>query len=83
MNSSMKKILFRNIWIGILFTTSAIAVAVADSRPNIVFLMSDDQNLYSMGCYGTPDVQTPNLDRLANEGVVFDHHYDTTASMAI
>jgi arylsulfatase A-like enzyme len=75
----MKKILFRNIWIGILFTTSGIAVGVADSRPNIVFLMSDDQNLYSMGSYGTPDVQTPNLDRLANEGIVFDHHYDTTA----
>jgi arylsulfatase A-like enzyme len=51
----------------------------AESRPNIVFLMSDDQNLYSMGCYGTPDVQTPNLDQLASEGMVFDHHYDTTA----
>ena len=50
-----------------------------DNRPNIVFLLTDDQNLYSMGCYGTPDVKTPNLDQLASDGIVFDHHYDTTA----
>jgi arylsulfatase A-like enzyme len=49
------------------------------TRPNIVFLMADDQCTYSMGCYGTPNVQTPNLDRLAQEGIVFDNHYDTTA----
>jgi arylsulfatase A-like enzyme len=50
-----------------------------DSRPNIVFLLADDQCTYSMGCYGTPNVQTPHLDRLARDGVVFDKHYDTTA----
>lgn len=32
-----------------------------------------------MGCYGTPGVQTPNLDELAREGIAFDCHYDTTA----
>ena len=32
-----------------------------------------------MGCYGTPGAKTPNLDQLANEGMVFDRHYDTTA----
>lgn len=50
-----------------------------DDRPNIVFLMSDDQNTYSMGCYGAPEAKTPNLDQLAKEGIVFDNHYDTTA----
>lgn len=54
--------------------------ASADNkRPNIVYLMSDDQALYSLGCYGTPDVQTPNIDALARDGMVFDNHYDTTA----
>lgn len=48
-------------------------------RPNIVFLMSDDQCTYSLGCYGNPDVETPHLDQLAAEGMVFDNHYDTTA----
>lgn len=48
-------------------------------RPNIVFLMADDQCTYSMGCYGTPGVKTPNLDQLAADGMIFDRHYDTTA----
>lgn len=47
--------------------------------PNIVFLMADDQTFYSLGCYGNPDVRTPNLDGLARDGMVFDNHYDTTA----
>ncbi|MFK7818445.1 MAG: sulfatase [Planctomycetaceae bacterium] len=53
--------------------------ARADDRPNIVFLMADDQCTYSMGCYGTPGVKTPNLDQLAADGMIFDRHYDTTA----
>lgn len=51
----------------------------ADERPNIIFLMADDQATYSMGCYGAPEARTPNLDQLASEGIVFDSHYDTTA----
>ena len=51
----------------------------ADQRPNIIFLMADDQATYSMGCYGAPEARTPNLDQLASEGIVFDNHYDTTA----
>ena len=51
----------------------------AAERPNIVFLMADDQCTYSMGCYQTPDVKTPNLDQLAADGIVFDNHYATTA----
>ena len=51
----------------------------AKERPNIIFLMSDDQSTYSMGCYDTPAANTPNLDQLAREGIVFDAHYDTTA----
>lgn len=51
----------------------------AQTRPNIVFLLADDQCTYSMGCYGTPGVKTPNLDALARDGMTFDNHYDTTA----
>lgn len=50
-----------------------------DERPNIVFLLSDDQSTWSMGCYDTPGANTPNLDQLAQDGIVFDRHYDTTA----
>ena len=47
--------------------------------PNIVFLLTDDQATMTMGCYGNPSVKTPNLDKLAHQGVVFDRHYVTTA----
>ncbi len=50
-----------------------------DSRPNIIFLMADDQCSYSLGCYGNPDVKTPNIDQLAADGIIFDNHYVTTA----
>ena len=55
------------------------AFALADERPNIVFLMTDDQSTYSLGCYGNADVKTPNIDQLAAAGVVFDRHYANTA----
>lgn len=52
---------------------------VPGKRPNLIFLMADDQCTNSLGCYGTPGARTPNLDRLAAEGMTFDRHYDTTA----
>jgi arylsulfatase A-like enzyme len=51
----------------------------ADERPNLVFLLTDDQTTYSLGCYGNPDVKTPNIDQLSADGVTFDNHYVTTA----
>ena len=48
-------------------------------RPNIIFLLADDQCTYSVGCYGNKDVKTPQMDRLGNEGVIFDNHYDTSS----
>ncbi len=55
------------------------AHGASSDHPNIVFLMTDDQCTYSMGCYGTPKAQTPHLDRLAREGVTFDNYYATTS----
>ncbi len=50
-----------------------------DERPNIILLLSDDQTTWSMGCYGVPDVETPQMDRLAQDGLIFDRHYVSTA----
>jgi arylsulfatase A-like enzyme len=61
----------------IQFATRIVRAEV--KRPNIIFLMADDQCVYSMGCYGVPGAKTPNLDQLAREGMIFDNHYDTTA----
>ena len=51
----------------------------SSERPNIIFLLADDQCTYSLGCYGNQDVRTPHLDQLASDGVLFDRHYNTTA----
>jgi arylsulfatase A-like enzyme len=42
-------------------------------RPNILILYTDQQRWDALGVNGNPDIQTPNLDRLATEGVNFDH----------
>ena len=39
------------------------------TRPNVLFIVSDQHNAKVLGCKGHPDVQTPALDRLAAEGV--------------
>ena len=44
-------------------------------RPSLLFLFSDQHTQNVAGCYGDPAVETPNLDRLAARGVVFDNAY--------
>jgi len=46
-----------------------------DQPFNILFLFSDQHRADAMGCAGHPVVQTPNMDRLAAEGVRFTHAY--------
>ena len=49
---------------------------------NVLFLISDDLKASTLGCYGDRLVQTPNIDRLAKEGVVFDRAYCQGTSCA-
>lgn len=48
-------------------------------QPNILFIMSDDHAAHAMSCYGSNVNSTPNLDRLAREGVRFDNVFCTNA----
>src|SRR5216117_1063206 len=48
-------------------------------RPNIVFILADDMGYADVACYGRPDLRTPNVDRLAANGVRFLQAYANSA----
>ncbi|TCS85860.1 putative sulfatase [Anseongella ginsenosidimutans] len=49
--------------------------AAPPSRPNIVFILADDLGWSDIGCYGNPSISTPNLNKLAREGMLFSDAY--------
>jgi arylsulfatase A-like enzyme len=51
----------------------------AGGRPNILYIMSDDHAAHALSCYGSKMNQTPNLDRLAREGMRFENAFVTNA----
>ncbi len=51
------------------------AVASAAERPNIIFVMTDDQGYWDTGAAGNPHIHTPQMDRLATEGVQLTRYY--------
>jgi arylsulfatase A-like enzyme len=52
------------------------------SRPNIIFVMTDDQTARDMSCYGNPILRTPNMDRIAGGGTRFANCFTTNALCA-
>lgn len=55
------------------------AFAHAADRPNVLFILCDDLRPDALGCYGSKHVKTPNIDRLAAEGAVFQNAFCTTS----
>lgn len=73
-------------WLAAVAVTSCFAFAAAQrsdaaeaARPNILFIMADDHGYQAMSCYGSQMNQTPNIDRLAKEGMRFDRAYVTNS----
>ncbi|MBM4018081.1 MAG: sulfatase [Planctomycetes bacterium] len=56
-------------------TQTASAAEAAPRLPNIVIVYTDDQGYQDLGCFGSPDIRTPNIDRLAAQGVRFSDFY--------
>lgn len=54
---------------------AAAAQAPSSRKPNFIVIVTDDQGIGDVGCYGHPEVRTPNLDRLAESGIRFTQWY--------
>ncbi|MHC4724037.1 MAG: sulfatase-like hydrolase/transferase, partial [Planctomycetota bacterium] len=61
---------------------SATAQPKPQKQPNIIFIMSDDHASHALSCYSSKINKTPNLDRLANEGMRFDNCFCTNSICA-
>ncbi|QBG47296.1 sulfatase [Verrucomicrobia bacterium S94] len=57
-----------------LLATAGLGRAAGDERPNIIWLMAEDMGT-DLECYGMPAVRTPNLNKMAEEGILFKHAY--------
>ncbi|MBN1492174.1 MAG: sulfatase [Phycisphaerae bacterium] len=73
-----------NGWLTVAFALGAAvgthaASGATPDRPHVLLIVSEDTGTH-LGCYGDKTVPTPNLDRLAADGVRFSHAYVTTAS---
>lgn len=64
---------FTTVLVGLHGSIPATTVAQErfSKRPNVVMIMTDNHGAWTLGCYGNPDIRTPNIDRLANEGTLF------------
>jgi arylsulfatase A len=58
-----------------VFIFSYTSYTLAQQKPNIIFILSDDCGIGDIGAYGADNFKTPNIDKLANTGVVFNHCY--------
>ncbi|MHC4541902.1 MAG: sulfatase-like hydrolase/transferase, partial [Planctomycetota bacterium] len=56
-------------------TLSPDILGLSKKKPNIIFIMADDLGYGDPGCYGQERIRTPNIDRMAAEGMRFTDHY--------
>jgi arylsulfatase A-like enzyme len=57
------------------FTAALFCGAAQAKSPNIIYILADDLGMGDLGCYGQKKLKTPNIDRIANEGMRFTDHY--------
>jgi len=91
-NSLIKRIKMKQIAIKVLSVLSVVLLVQCTpqpkvktdqaNKPNVILFVSDDHGKDALGCYGNDIIQTPNLDQLAEDGVMFNQAYCTSASCA-
>lgn len=85
----LPKFMRRTIWLpclALLTIAATVALPVADAsarQQNILFLLADDLRWNALGCLGDQIAQTPHLNSLAQQGVLFRNHFVTTSICAV
>lgn len=77
----MRYLFFSLVCLGLFACNIGIAETKWDrpSPPNFILMIADDLSYTDIGCYGSPNVKTPNIDSLASQGMKFDHCYNAIA----
>jgi arylsulfatase A-like enzyme len=65
--------------LALIFGCPSVVDGEAGARPNVIFLLADDLRWDTLGCAGNEIIRTPNIDRLAKEGVSFRNTFATTS----
>ncbi|MCA9070159.1 MAG: sulfatase-like hydrolase/transferase, partial [Planctomycetaceae bacterium] len=66
----------RPLFVCLMFITLGLSTSLpAAEKPNIIIVFADDQGYQDLGCFGSPNIKTPNIDRLATEGMRFTSFY--------
>ncbi|HEY5912995.1 MAG TPA: arylsulfatase [Verrucomicrobiae bacterium] len=68
--------------LSLLVAGASVAASTGQDKPNIIFIVGDDLGYGDIGCFGQTKIRTPNLDRLAAEGMRFTQHYSGNAVCA-
>ena len=61
--------------LALVLLSTAAARAESAGRPNVVLIMTDNHGAWTLGCYGNREIRTPNIDALAEQGVLFTHAF--------
>ncbi|MBQ5681771.1 MAG: sulfatase-like hydrolase/transferase, partial [Bacteroidaceae bacterium] len=61
------------------FVPLGFSAAMAQQRPNILVMIADDMARCELGCYGGQNLATPNIDRVANEGMLMTSNFASAA----
>ncbi len=60
---------------GIKLSNKTMQYQLGRRRPNVIYILADDLGYGDPGCYGQADIQTPSIDNMAAEGMLFTQHY--------
>ena len=82
MTLSQLNILIKNAAVAPILVISLLLCSCGESeetKPNFIIIFTDDQGYQDVGCYGSPLIKTPNLDRMAEEGIRFTDFYSSNS----